>query len=286
MNWILLLVAVLLSSGRSIFSKQIKYDGENKAGFYFSQAMLFFSAGVIVLICNPKAIMNISSMTVLLAIIYGALLVISQWCYTISLQKGPTSICTMLYSFGFIFPTLSGTLFWNEPFTVSSLIGLVLTILAIVMSALSIDGSASGDNKRYIVPVLFAMTASGGLGIMQKIHQTSKVADQRDAFLVIAFAIAMVVSGLAMLIFKKNSSTVKTKIEVFPVLAGICFGIANLLNTLLAGRIDSAILFPIQNIGVMLICAVLGVVIFRERITKSQSVALGLGALAILVLSR
>ena len=86
MNWILLLVAVLLSSGRSIFSKQIKYDGENQSGFYFSQAMLFFSAGVIVLVCNPKAVMNISSMTVLLALIYGALLVMSQWCYTISLQ--------------------------------------------------------------------------------------------------------------------------------------------------------------------------------------------------------
>ena len=32
---------------------------------------------------------------------------------------------------------------------------------------------------------------------------------------------------------------------LFPVLAGISFGAANLLNTLLAGRIDSAILFPI-----------------------------------------
>ena len=106
MNWLLLLLAVLLSSGRSICSKKIKIQGDNKSGFYISQAVLFLAAGATVLICNPSAVANISGMTFGLALVYGVLLIVSQWCYTISLQQGPTSICTMLYSFGFIFPTL------------------------------------------------------------------------------------------------------------------------------------------------------------------------------------
>lgn len=284
MNWLLLLLAVLLSSGRSICSKKIKMEGENKSEFYLSQAMLFLAAGSAVFVCNPKAIFNISGMTFGFAVIYGILLIVSQWCYTISLQQGPTSICTMLYSFGFIFPTLSGTLFWSEPFTIFSGIGLALTVLAIVASAFSKGGKASVDNKNYILPILMAMTASGGLGVMQKVQQSSQVAEQRDGFLILAFVIAMVISyGTAL---AKNIDKSGHKREVlFPTLAGICFGAANLLNTLLAGRIDSAILFPIQNIGVMIICAILGIVLFHERITKSQTFALGLGVLAILVLS-
>lgn len=283
MNWLLLLLAVLLSSGRSICSKKIKIEGDNKSGFYVSQAVLFLAAGGTVFLCNPSAVANISGMTFGLALVYGVLLIVSQWCYTISLQQGPTSICTMLYSFGFIFPTLSGTLFWNESFTMFSGIGLALTILAIVASAFSKGEKTSADNKNYILPILLAMTASGGLGVMQKIQQSSRVASQRDGFLILAFIFAMTISYGAALVKKTENTSHKSKV-LYPILAGVCFGAANLLNTLLAGRIDSAILFPIQNIGVMIICAILGIVIFRERITKSQSFALGLGVLAILVL--
>lgn len=286
MDWLLLLFAVLLSSGRSIFSKKISYDTGNRSGFYMSQAQLFLAAGCIILVCNPKAVLHGSCTTLFFALIYSVLLITAQWCYTVSLQRGPTSICTMLYSFGFIFPTISGTLIWKEPFGLSSLIGLALTILAIVVSAFAKENTASEDNKGYIFPVLLAMSASGGLGIMQKVQQRSQVAGERDLFLMIAFGFAAIVSLCASFLSKRNNRDGRLRNGPFPILAGMCFGIANLLNTLLAGRIDSAILFPMQNIGVMLICAMLGIVVFRERISKKQLLALGIGTLAILVLSR
>lgn len=286
MDWILLLFAVLLSSGRSIFSKKITYNAENKAGFYRSQAQLFLAAGCVILVCNPGAVLHGSGITLLFSMIYAVFLIMAQWCYTVSLQRGSTSICTMLYSFGFIFPTISGTLIWKEPFGLSSLIGLVLTVLAIVVSAFAKESTASEENKGYIFPVLLAMSASGGLGIMQKVQQKSQAADERNLFLIMSFAFAAVVSLCAAFLSKENSDSGKAETGLFPILAGVCFGIANLLNTLLAGRIDSAILFPMQNIGVMLICAMLGIVVFRERISKKQLLALGIGTLAILVLSR
>ena len=58
-----------------------------------------------------------------------------------------------------------------------------------------------------------------------------------------------------------------------------------MLNTLLAGRMPSAIIFPTLNIGVMIACLVAGIVLFKEKPTKPQIVAFGLGILAIAVLS-
>ena len=66
---------------------------------------------------------------------------------------------------------------------------------------------------------------------------------------------------------------------------GLFFGCCNLLNTSLAGLLDSAIFFPSLNIGVILLSMICGVIFFKERISKKEIVVLILGGVSILLLN-
>ena len=71
----------------------------------------------------------------------------------------------------------------------------------------------------------------------------------------------------------------KVILNIFPVCAGLCFGLVSILNTLLAGRLPSAVIFPTLNVGVMMMCLIFGMIIFKERLNKKQTIAFCLGIL-------
>lgn len=282
--YLLLAISVSATAGRNAISKKTAVGSDAlRVDFFLSQAVLFFSAGLLLLCIGAGSLGSISSLTLIYGLIYGVLLVLSQWMLTLSLKTGSTAICSTVYSFGFILPTLSGAIFWHEPFLPKDGIGLGIVILVILLSIRGKSNTSNFSKSASFVPfILIAMLASGGLGIMQKVQQTSSVAAEKDAFLIVAFAFAALVSLLAFLILGKKQRPRPLGL-VFPAATGLCFGIANLCNTLLAGLLKSAVAFPLQNISTILLSTLLGILIFRERLTRRVALILTLSALAVIL---
>lgn len=283
MNLVLLAASVFLGAGRSVFSKKIPFASIKTKAFYINQSILFFSAAIGIFLFNLDAFKNVSSITFAYGIVFGLLTFMAQCCYTIALNKGPTAICAMIYAFGFIFPTVSGIIFWNEPFKCSAFLGIVLVISSIVISSVSRE-KTNNESSGFILPNLIAMASAGGLGIMQKVHQSSEDKENLGGFLIIAFVLATVVSVVSSFLCG-NKEKEKKRTSIFPACAGFCFGLISMLNTLLAGKMPGTVLFPTLNIGVMMACLVAGVLIFKEKPTKRQIIAFVLGILAVIVLN-
>ena len=189
------------------------------------------------------------------------LLITAQWGYTAALGEGSVEICATVYSLGFIFPALSGAIFWNESFGLRSVFGLLMTVLAVIISGYNTNGEKF--KSKYFFPLFLAMAASGGLGIIQKLQQNSPIRDQREMFILFAFLFA----GAVSFIFKKNSESrcsVPIKLKIFSIGVGICFGCCNVLNTYLAGKLSSAFFFPVQNISVILVSILLSMLFLSE----------------------
>lgn len=291
-NFLYLATSVVLSAGRSIFSKKMACMAPRPGLFFRNQALLFLSAGLLLLAGNPDAFAAVSPVTVGYSVIYGLLLIASQWMYTFAMKLGLTSVCSLIYSFGFIFPTISGVLFWNETFTGSDLLGVILVLAVILLTFRGdAEGVESGKKTQFLLAILTAMTASGGLGILQKVQQsTEEAATETSAFLILAFALAFTASGSVYLFRRSRAAETgdrKTVIVgmLWPVFAGLCFGGANLLNTVLAGRMKSAVFFPLLNILTILLCTVCGILLFREKLTVKTVIGLILGMVAVVVLS-
>lgn len=290
---LLLALSVGLSSGRNIISKKTALGVSKKADFYFSQTILFFSALVLILLTGVWNFKITSHLTVVYGIIYGVLLVLSQWMFTIALKTGNASICTVIYSLGFIFPTVIGAFVWDGGFTgILQPVGICLAVCTIVLSAFAKDkqvvNSATPAQKKTTLTffpfILVAMLASGGLGIMQKVQQKSVVSNERDAFLIIAFIIATVCSLIFFLCYRQKPTLPKKQV-VFTSATGICFGGANVLNTVLAGLVSSAILFPVLNVSTILLSLILSLIVFSERLTLSKIGVVALSIATVLAFS-
>lgn len=282
MNIILLIISPLLGTGRSVFTKKMSSGSLDKRGFYMRQGLLFLSAAIAMFLFDLDGFAQITWLTVVYAMVYGIFVVLSQCYYSIALDRGPTSICAMIYSFAFVFPAVSGAIFWDEPFGIISVIGIVFAILAIIATAFSGERDAK-NRKGFLLPNIIAMLCGSFLGLGQKMHQSSPDKPNLAAFLILANLLAAVIMFL--LAFKQPHRTSEKSKLVYSIPAGICYGGVSFVNTLLAGRMPSSIVFPAQNLGLMMMCLIAGMFVFKEKLTKPQIIAIVLGVLAIIVLS-
>ena len=276
----LLCLSIVLSAGRNLLSQQISRADFGTRPFFAAQAALF-AAGACTLLAGQTGL-SISLETVLFAAVYAALLLTAQWCYTAALQSGQVAICATVYSLGFIFPTMSCMLFWGEPCSPCQIVGIALVVPTIILSGMKGRKAPSALSPGRMAFLLTAMLASGGLGIVQKLQQSAPHASERAAFVLIAFVLAACAS-LAMAFLRKGEQPRGRDLR-FAAGAGICFALCNLFNTILAGALKSAILFPSLNIGSILLSLLLGLVLLRERFTLRHLGVLLLGIASILLI--
>lgn len=286
MPFLFLGLSVVLSTGRNLFSKKLSDIRFGTRAFFLCQSVLFLCGAVSLVLFGKILFGSIAPITFIYAIIYGLLLILAQWFYTMALAKGNTSLCSTVYSLGFIFPTLSGAILWAEAFSQLDLLGILCAVSAVIISGLKPQAKENTAKSYYFIPLVIAMLASGGLGIIQKLQQKSAYAEQKSSFLLIAFTLAAGVSLLFSFFAKKQSDTplCHRKLAIASCV-GLFFGCCNLLNTSLAGLLDSAIFFPTLNIGVILLSMLCAVLFFREKIKKREIAVLILGVASILLLN-
>lgn len=281
----LLALSIVCSTARAVFSKRLGALSGSKRGFYLTQAVLFAVAAAVLLMLNVRSIARPSQTAVLLAVAYGVLTVLSQWMYTLSLTRCPVSVCAMVYSFGFILPTVFGTVVWREPVNAFKIVSILLCIGTIFLASGKSD-AGSAKPRGLPLPLIVAMLASGGLGIVQKLQQKSAASGETGMFLCLAFVLATLLSLLAALAARKDAAP---KARIAPALAlpilivGVCMAAANTANTLLAGLLPSAVIFPTVNVGVILASLAASALLLKEKPTRRQIAAFALGITAILL---
>ncbi len=283
---LLLGLSISLSTVRNLLSKKLSALRFGSRAFFVRQSLLFFFGGLAIAVFGGISFRTIAPQPLLYAAIYGLLLIFAQWFYTMALGGGNTALCSTVYSMGFILPTLSGAIFWAEAFSWLNGLGVGCAVAAIFFSSASPKKSDAQESRWSFLPLLVAMLASGGLGIMQKVQQKSACADEKTEFLVMAFFLAAILSLIASVLSEKQEGGVPQKGTLwFAVCVGAAFGSCNLLNTALAGMLPSAIFFPTLNIGVILATMLCGIFLFKERIQRKELLVLTLGGASILLLT-
>ena len=283
---ILLITSIVLSTCRNLLSKRISKLPFGSRSFFLHQSIIFLSGSIALILFGNISLSALSLSTLLYALLYSIFLICAQWFYTAAFTTGNTSLCSTVYSMGFILPTVSGAIFWNEPFSIIDILGIILAITAIIYSKKPTNRMGINTGNRYFIPLIIAMLSSGTLGIIQKIQQKSPHSNERDSFLLIAFIIAATISLLAVSITRKNSvSNIPKNSLIFAALIGVFFGCCNLLNTILAGILDTAIFFPTLNIGVIFLSMILGAIFYKEKLSKRELVVFLCGCASIALLN-
>ncbi len=217
-----------------------------------------------------------------LSFLYGLCTLFSQVFYIAAVKDGAVSICSLIYSCGFIIPTIFAAIFFKETVTLLKIIGILLLTACTVTA-----GYKKEKTKEYkwIAPACLAMLSSGGVGVLQKIVRNSYSQWNMDEYLFFAFAFMFFLSCLGIVTSKGKSNGYSAKYAVYTMLLSACVAGANKLNLYLSGVLSGVVFFPCVNGGCLIASALMSGVIFKERFGTKKIIAISGSIIAIILVS-
>ena len=235
--------------------------------------------------------------TVLLALAFGAVTLVQIISNLSALACGPLGYTTLLISLSCVIPALSGPVFWPETDKFDPLNHISGLVLVVICCILSMNKSKGGEEKkasmRWFVLCMIAALATGGIGLLQRVHQTSAHSEEIGAFLMCSFAFSAICSFVALLFLKsKKDSTDKTQMNekssaksivvlvIIFVACALGTALNNQINLYLSGVVETIIFFPIVNIGGLVLSLLTSFIVFKEKLTLRQWIGVVVGVAA------
>ena len=248
----------------------------------------YITAGVLALVADGSVLTNNFSITNLFqptfiyyALIIGILFIITFNLIAFGTQKIGIAITTVSNKMSMIIPVLIGLFVFKEDKNFLKLIGIVLAILAIFFSC-SKNGKLSFD-KKYLPVIILVFIGQGIADSTLKWAQEFAInTSNNNVFFATTFFTAAF-SGTLFMMIQLRKITVTLRSLLWGVILGIpnYFTLYFFVEALSARVFESSQVFPIVNMGVIVLTAVMGIILFREHLSKSNWMGILLALIAI-----
>lgn len=187
-----------------------------------------------------------------------------------------------------VIPILFSMLYFSEKNSFLKTTGLILATSAVLLSSYK-----PLDKKKNLVLVLLPILiflGSGTTDSVLKYAQTHFVTNSMSLlFAAMVFLFALLI-GLIFIIFRPKS--ISNTITIPELIGGSVLGIANfgslyfLILALNNSKLDSSIVFGLNNSCIVLFSILIGYLIFREKISKINLTGIILAFIAIMILMK
>ena len=207
-----------------------------------------------------------------------------------SSQKVGVTITQTANRLSLVIPVALSVFLYGDKISVLKIAGIVVAILAVVL--VSSNEKEEGAHKLSILEILLPFilfVSSGIIDSLTKYVQNTYLVNESlsNIYLILGFGIAFVL-GFVFLSFLLLTG--RKKFNIRNVVAGICLGVPNyfsiyfLVKALQSPAMSSSATIPINNIGVLLVVSLFGIMVFKEKLSKKNYMGLGLTLLAIFLI--
>mgnify|MGYP001247549902 FL=1 len=280
-------ISIILFNVLVVFFKLFeKYNIDNLQALisnYFISALL----SLLLLSENDNIQSSIESEWFIHAIILGTLFISIFNIYALGIQKIGIATSSVINKMSFVVPVVFSIIFYeNEVFSLSILFGVLLALLGIYLS--STNNSSFNFDKKYLWIILIIFFGQGLVDIVLNDSKFYIPKDENILFFLILF-ISATTAGILILFAKKQISHIKIK----NLLWGAIFGIPNFFSIfyfLKALQSDyfidkSYLIFPLTSVGIVVTTTFLGVLIYKEILTKRNLIGITIAVISILIIS-
>ena len=230
------------------------------------------------------------------ALVMGASFIVIFNLIALTFEKAGLAVASVASKLSLVIPFVFSIFFYNDPAVPMKIMGVILALVAVVFTLYPAnkDGEKSGSNgekfNMQIVLLPFVVFVTTGLldTLIKYVEQYFITAANSDAYLITAFAAAFFI-GLAYLVVLLICG--KTKVKASAFVAGICIGIPNyfsiwcLMRVLKSYGNISSVIIPVNNLGIVLLSAVVAWLFFKERLGKINWVGIALAIIAIAMIA-
>ena len=196
------------------------------------------------------------------------------------------SVAAISGKMSMVIPVLFGIMVYKEPVNLLKIVAIFLALSAVYLT--SIKEKMEVNIKLLYLPVILFF-GSGLLDTLLKYFEKNYVAtDEVSIFIGTIFFNAMLI-GIVVLLIKSTKR--KIRFNVKNIIGGVLLGIFNyyamffLVKSLQTmGKYDSSKVFTLNNIGIVLVSALFGFLLFQEKFSKKNILGIFFAILSVYLL--
>lgn len=236
---------------------------------------------------NPVSLVRDSLTVWGLLIVLGLGLPFMFWILALSVRSTGVVRTDAAMRLSLLLPLIAAFTWFGEALTPLRIIGVVLGLVAIALIVMRRSRHSLHVGARGILLLLTVFVGMGVIDILFKIMARLSSASSTSVLLA-AFSLAALASLLAMAWLYSRR---KARWKLRHLLAGLVLGALNFGNIVFyiqahrAVPQNPALVFAAMNIGVIVLSVLVGVLAFREPLSRSNSLGLLLAVLAVVVLA-
>ncbi len=217
------------------------------------------------------------------ALIIGTLFIIVFNLLATGAQKVGMAISTVANKMSVVIPVIFAFIVFRDTVSTLKVTGILLAIIGVVLTSTS--GQKLSFDKKYLWLIIIIFI---GQGIADCIFNYAQhfVVEAGDAKIFIAsMFMAACVTGLVMLVPKLINGT--SKFQIKNIIWGIALGVPNFLTVyfffqaLESNFLEASQVYPILNMGVIVLSALSGFILFKEKLSMSNWLGIAVSILAI-----
>ncbi len=265
-------LALILKHGRVKNSNTVLLiNGNYATASLFSLAFIIFKYGY-----------NFSIEVIVFGALLGILFAGTFVIYSKAISLAGTALATVSARLSVLIPVLAAIIFYGESPNIKMLLGFGLALITLYLFYLSLKnhGTVEGRKGKYIY-LLSLLVGIGLVDLSMKMFEQNFPISEKGVFVFTIFFSAFIYTSLYLIIKK-------IKFDKGTFNLGLMLGVPNVLaiNFLLAAldELPAIVVFPVMNIGVIVITAVVAYLIWKEQINLYGKIALAFGVAAIILL--
>ena len=275
-----LFLAILCSSSLALILKHGHVKNANIAmlinGNYLTASLI--AVGFILF----KYGYHYSIEALLFGAVLGILLAGTFVIYSKAISLAGTALATVSARLSVLIPVLLSILLFNEIPNIKMLFGFLLALITLYLFYLSLKNHNSGSTSRNKYLYLLALLLGIGLiDFSMKLYEHKFLPEEKGVFVFTIFFSAFIYTLFYLLVKK-------IKFDKSTYSLGLILGVPNVLSIhfLLAAlsELPAIVVFPVMNIGVIVITATAAYLIWKEKINLYGKIAIAVGIAAILLL--
>lgn len=237
---------------------------------------------------------TISSLTftepwIFIGIGLGGVFIGTFYLMAITTQKFSITVSSIATKMSLVIPVLFSLLILgihSKDYTIFNYTGMAMAIIAILLSSYKEKKIKTEALSGFDLTLPVWVFILGGIidSSINYTNHTFLTTREEAVFPIIIFASAAIIGGMVVLI-QKQPITRKN------ILGGVALGIVNyfsvyfLLTSLSAFQNDGAMVYPLINVGIILIGAVVSIMFFNEKLSKINIVGIVLALVSIGLIS-
>jgi drug/metabolite transporter (DMT)-like permease len=221
------------------------------------------------------------------AVFLGALFVSIFFVMAMTAQKNGVSVASVAGKMSVVIPVFFGVFLYNESVTILKIIGIIIALVAVYLASVKEDRKEN-KNAGLLFPILLFL-GSGIIDTTLKYVEVMYVSEKDvSIFSGSLFGIAAFF-GLIILVIK----TIKKR-EVFGlknIIAGVVLGVPNyysivfLIKALQNKGFESSTLFTINNVGIVVVSTIVGILLFKEQFSTKNKIGVALAIVGIVIVA-